>query len=260
MISLFYRPSVLLHRSLLLAARSAPYTRPICSLRVYNTFHPERSWIEAWHGQRRGIFFQNPRRQMSSGPRCATKPDFPSAEELRRIEPSNELILRMRDWKKILGEDAKSPAPQWTAQERDVMMAAYVRFRISHGPPRWHTPTLHEHLRVWRRGLQADAESQRPRWHFQERAFQEKFIKETEDYLAKAEAARNAAERAEREAFWAKHRGLWGKLKLAAKALGLLGVVVILTLCLNVVTILIIAPVYRLCIPSRVNSGSQDAV
>jgi hypothetical protein len=47
-------------------------------------------------------------------------------------------------------------------------------------------------------------------------------------------AAREEAERAKMEAFWAKHRGFGGKLKLATEALGAMGAMILLPLWLNV--------------------------
>jgi len=115
------------------------------------------------------------------------------------------------------------------------MIAACVLLRVCHGPREWYIPKLREPLRVWRRGLQAGAQSRRPRWLPQERALQEQRIVDFENNMAKTTvAAREEAERAKMEAFWAKHRGFGGMLKSATKALGAVGAMIMLPLCLNV--------------------------
>ncbi len=146
----------------------------------------------------------------------------------------------MREWKDILEEDAKSPSPQWTAQERDVMMAAYVCFRVIYKPKDWGTSKLHQYLKVWRRGLQADTQSPRPRWLAQDRAAHERIIKLLENGMAEQATARKEAEQAKMDAWWAKHQGFWGKLKLVVKALGALVAMFALLLIINLLPTLLL--------------------
>ena len=149
-----------------------------------------RLLIKTSDWQCQGTLSQYPRRQIDTQSIKNPKLVFPSVNELRVPKVSRDTILRVRGWKKILDQDARSPTPQWTAQERDVMRAASVKFRIDYGPNKVYTSHCREMLEVWRKGLEADAQSTRPRWTSQQRAADKSQINRMEAIVARSAAER----------------------------------------------------------------------
>ena len=143
---------------------------------------------------------------------------FPAHWELhRRSQPSNELIRYMRRWEEELRFDAKDALPRWTPQQRDVMMAACIGFRLKYNPDReWRADRLRQALTAWRRGLQADTQSRQPRWNAAHIRKTEEYIAKTEKAIAAEAAAREKKSDDEMKAFFG---GFWGKIKLGAFAL-----------------------------------------
>lgn len=93
----------------------------------------------------------------------------------------------------------KTPGPSMDSSRNGFHDGSMCPFSNHASPQKSHISKLHEHLQVLKRELQADAQSQRPRWHFQEHAAQEKYIKCTENSMAKTVAAYKEAERAKME-------------------------------------------------------------
>ena len=129
---------------------------------------------------------------------AATSP-FPSNSELHgKDPPSNELIRYMRRWDDELRLDAKSAEPRWTPQQRLVMMAACVRFRLVHDLNKeWCEERLKEALTRW------DA--------VMRRGFARRIRKERNGLAADVAARKKKAG----EDWFPDFGGFWGKVKLA---------------------------------------------
>ena len=152
----------------------------------------------------------------ASGPRfdAATSP-FPSHRELHsKNPPSNELIRYMRRWDEELRLDAKNAQPRWTPQQRHVMMAACVHFRLRYNPnTEWRVDRLREALAVWEKGVRVDSQSRQPRWNATlRRRFKENITKRRKRMAADA-AARMKKKKEDEEL-----GGFWGKIELALVA------------------------------------------
>ena len=143
---------------------------------------------------------------------------FPAPWELHRdAQPSNELVLYMRRWEDEIRSDAKDRRLRWTPQQRDVMMAACIEFRVEHNPDKvWREAAAKEALAVWKKGLQADSQSRHPRWKPSQRRENEKLIAEHEKNIAAATAARKKKKDDEWEA---RYGGFGGKIKLLGQFL-----------------------------------------
>ncbi|KAF6227671.1 hypothetical protein HO173_012111 [Letharia columbiana] len=134
---------------------------------------------------------------------------FPAHWELyRRSQPSNELIRYMRRWEDELRFDAKDALPRLTPQQRDVMMAACIGFRLKYNPNKeWRADRLKQALTAWRQGLQADKQSRQPRWNAAHIRKTEEHIAKTEKAIAADAAARKKKSDDEMKAFFG---GFWG--------------------------------------------------
>lgn len=157
----------------------------------------------------------------------AAKSRFPAHWELHRNrQPSHELIRYMRSWEDELRFDAKDARPRWTPQNRDIMIAACIEFRVCYNPnTEWRVDRLNQALAAWRKGLQADAQSSQPRWTATHRCRAEQIMKLQEKKMAADEMAR----RKKSDDEWnARFGGIWGKFKLGALylACGLLVLVI----------------------------------
>lgn len=131
-------------------------------------------------------------------------PQFPLHSQLHEANPPSRRRVRdVRDWERLLLEDADEARPQWTPGQRDVMKGACAEFRIAYGVPRKVEPAW-EILRLyaqWRKGLEADGKSASPRWSARHRGQAEKMMVWNERRIAEAMA------RAQREA--EKEEGEW---------------------------------------------------
>lgn len=150
----------------------------------------------------------------------AVKSRFPTHWDLHtRSQPSNELIRHMCRWEDELRLDAK----RWTAQERDVMIAACIEFRIRYNPNKeWRVDRFKQALMAWRKGLQADAHSRRPRWNVAHRRENGIYIAGYEKEMGLGVAARTKKRcdkwKARLEGTWG--NSILGALILAVFALG----------------------------------------
>ncbi|KAF6236643.1 hypothetical protein HO173_004934 [Letharia columbiana] len=114
----------------------------------------------------------------------------------------------MRRWEDELRFDAKDALPRLTPQQRDVMMAACIGFRLKYNPNKeWRADRLKQALTAWRQGLQADKQSRQPRWNAAHIRKTEEHIAKTEKAIAADAAARKKKSDDEMKAFFG---GFWG--------------------------------------------------
>lgn len=145
----------------------------------------------------------------------AAKSRFPTHQDLhRKSQPSNELIRYMRRWEDELRFDSKDVGLRWTSQQRDVMVAACIEFRLYYNPNKcWRLDRFEQALTAWRKGLQADVHTSQPRWNAAHRWKAERFMKREEKRRAAEEMASKMKSKYERNA---QLRGVWKKVKFGA--------------------------------------------
>ena len=77
------------------------------------------------------------------------------------------------------------------SQKRDVIMVAYVKYRLNHKLPDWHLHEVYEYLELWNRKVQADAQSQRrQKWIAQQGEVHEQILKDIDKHFAKTKTKR----------------------------------------------------------------------
>ena len=139
----------------------------------------------------------------------------------------------MRRWEEDLRSDAKESLPRWSPQQRDVMMATCIEFRIAFNRDKlWSRKGLEQALIAWKKGLQADSQSRQPRWDVAHRLRAENLIaKQEKDMRTQA-----AAQKKKKDDQWkAMFGGFWGKVRLLAGLLAVFAFMGFLNIILDII-------------------------